>query len=86
MDIFGMCQGYLIDPLTGILGYIRQQQKKPTSTIECFPQIGFGFCKGDDNYGGVKRKELDDFLKSLGKTYNLVLYRMQVLRGPLNPL
>ena len=45
-----------------------------------FPlQIGFGFCKGDDNYGGVKRKELDDFLKSLGKTYNLVLYRMQVL-------
>lgn len=40
-------------------------------------RIGFGFCKGDDNYGGVKRKELDDFLKSLGKTYNLVLYRMQ---------
>lgn len=26
----------------------------------------------------MKRKELDDFLKSLGKTYNLVLYRMQV--------
>ena len=42
------------------------------------PQINFGFCKGDDNYGGVKRKELDDFLKSLGKSYNLVLYRMQV--------
>ena len=49
-------------------------------------QIGFGFCKGDDNYGGVKRKELDDFLKSLGKTYNLVLYRMQVLQQCLNPL
>ena len=44
------------------------------------PQINFGFCKGDDNYGGVKRKELDDFLKSLGKSYNLVLYRMQVAR------
>ena len=26
----------------------------------------------------MKRKELDDFLKSLGKTMNLVLYRMQV--------
>ena len=44
------------------------------------PQINFGFCKGDDNYGGVKRKELDDFLKSLGKSYNLVLYRMQVVQ------
>ena len=58
---------------------IRLHRKQPTSTIQFSLQIGFGFCKGDDNYGGVKRKELDDFLKSLGKTYNLVLYRMQVL-------
>ena len=53
--------------------------------ILLFPQINFGFCKGDDNYGGVKRKEIDDFLKSLGKTYNLVLYRMQVQGESLNP-
>ena len=53
--------------------------------ILLFPQINFGFCKGDDNYGGVKRKEIDDFLKSLGKTYNLVLYRMQVQGVSLNP-
>ena len=39
------------------------------------PQINFGFCKGDDNFGGRKRKELDDFLKSLGKQMNLVMYR-----------
>ena len=42
-----------------------------------FIQINFGFCKGDDNFGGRKRKELDDFLKSLGKSMNLVMYRMQ---------
>ena len=36
------------------------------------PQINFSFCKGDDNYGGIQRKELDDFCKSLGKTMNLV--------------
>jgi len=40
-------------------------------------RINFGFSKGDDNYGGVKRKELDDFCKSLGKQMNLVLYRME---------
>eukprot|EP00092_Neocalanus_flemingeri_P004029 GFUD01004336.1.p1 GENE.GFUD01004336.1~~GFUD01004336.1.p1 ORF type:complete len:247 (+),score=77.79 GFUD01004336.1:231-971(+) len=40
-------------------------------------RINFGFCKGDDNFGGRKRKELDDFLKSLGKQMNLVMYRMQ---------
>merc|ERR1712059_98386 len=40
-------------------------------------RINFGFSKGDDNYGGLKRKELDDFCKSLGKTMNLVMYRMQ---------
>eukprot|EP00090_Calanus_glacialis_P001605 TRINITY_DN11165_c0_g1_i3.p1 TRINITY_DN11165_c0_g1~~TRINITY_DN11165_c0_g1_i3.p1 ORF type:complete len:280 (+),score=101.74 TRINITY_DN11165_c0_g1_i3:24-863(+) len=40
-------------------------------------RINFGFCKGDDNFGGRKRKELDDFLKSLGKSMNLVMYRMQ---------
>ena len=40
-------------------------------------QIGFGFCKGDDNFGGRKRKELDDFCKSLGKQMNLVMYRME---------
>ena len=73
----------MIDPP---LTRVSSRKKKPTSTIKFVFQIGFGFCKGDDNYGGVKRKELDDFLKSLGKTYNLVLYRMQVLRGSLNPL
>ena len=26
-------------------------------------QIGFGFCKGDDNFGGGRRKDLDDFTK-----------------------
>ena len=41
-------------------------------------QINFGFCKGDDNFGGVQRKELDDFTKSLGKQMTLVMYRMQV--------
>lgn len=40
-------------------------------------RINFGFCKGDDNFGGRKRKELDDFLKSLGKQMNLVMYRME---------
>merc|ERR1719318_1540079 len=40
-------------------------------------RINFGFCKGDDNFGGRKRKELDDFTKSLGKQMNLVLYRME---------
>ena len=40
-------------------------------------QINFGFCKGDDNFGGRKRKELDDFCKSLGKQMNLVMYRME---------
>ena len=40
-------------------------------------EIGFGFCKGDDNFGGRKRKELDDFCKSLGKQINLVMYRME---------
>jgi len=40
-------------------------------------RINFGFCKGDDNFGGRKRKEIDDFLKSLGKQMNLVMYRMQ---------
>ena len=40
-------------------------------------QINFGFCKGDDNFGGVQRKELDDFTKSLGKQMTLVMYRMQ---------
>jgi len=40
-------------------------------------RINFGFCKGDDNFGGRQRKELDDFLKSLGKQMNLVMYRMQ---------
>ena len=38
-------------------------------------QINFSFSKGDDNYGGIQRKELDDFCKSLGKQMNLVLYR-----------
>ena len=42
-------------------------------------QLGFGFCKGDDNFGGRKRKELDDFLKSLGKQMNLVMYRWPLL-------
>ena len=42
-----------------------------------FFQIGFGFCKGDDNFGGQRRKELDDFTKSLGKQMNLVLKRME---------
>ena len=42
------------------------------------PQIGFGFCKGDDNFGGCRRKELDDFTKSLGKQMNLVLKRMEM--------
>ena len=41
-------------------------------------QINFGWCKGDDNFGGRQRKELDDFTKSLGKQMNLVMYRMQV--------
>lgn len=40
-------------------------------------RINFGFCKGDDNFGGRKRKELDDFLKSLGKQMTLTLYRME---------
>ena len=40
-------------------------------------QIGFGFCKGDDNFGGQRRKELDDFTKSLGKQMNLVMKRME---------
>jgi len=40
-------------------------------------RINFGFCKGDDNFGGCRRKELDDFCKSLGKQMNLVMYRMQ---------
>jgi len=40
-------------------------------------RLNFGFCKGDDNFGGRKRKELDDFLKSLGKQMNLVMYRME---------
>ena len=40
-------------------------------------QINFGFCKGDDNFGGRKRKELDDFLKSLGKQMTLKMYRME---------
>ena len=40
-------------------------------------QINFGWCKGDDNFGGRQRKELDDFTKSLGKQMNLVMYRMQ---------
>ena len=40
-------------------------------------QIGFGFCKGDDNFGGQRRKELDDFTKSLGKQMNLVMMRME---------
>jgi len=40
-------------------------------------RINFGFCKGDDNFGGRKRKELDDFLKSLGKQMTLVMYRME---------
>ena len=26
-------------------------------------QIGFGFCKGDDNFGGGRRKALDDYTK-----------------------
>ena len=40
-------------------------------------QINFGFCKGDDNFGGRKRKELDDFLKSLGKQMTLKMYRLE---------
>ena len=40
-------------------------------------QINFGWCKGDDNFGGRQRKELDDFTKSLGKQMTLVMYRMQ---------
>ena len=40
-------------------------------------QINFGFCKGDDNFGGQRRKELDDFTKSLGKQMNLVMMRME---------
>ena len=40
-------------------------------------KIGFGFCKGDDNFGGQRRKELDDFTKSLGKQMNLVMKRME---------
>jgi len=40
-------------------------------------RINFSFSKGDDNYGGIQRKELDDFCKSLGKQMNLVLYRME---------
>jgi len=40
-------------------------------------RIGFGFCKGDDNFGGQRRKELDDFTKSLGKQMNLVMKRME---------
>lgn len=39
-------------------------------------RINFGFCKGDDNFGGGRRKNLDDFCKSLGKQMNLVMYRM----------
>ena len=47
-------------------------------TITIFTeQINFGFCKGDDNFGGRKRKELDDFLKSLGKQMTLTMYRME---------
>ena len=49
----------------------------PCLLLIIFVQINFGFCKGDDNFGGRKRKELDDFLKSLGKSMNLVMYRMQ---------
>ena len=44
------------------------------------PQIGFGFCKGDDNFGGGRRKELDDHTKSLGKQMNLVMLRMEQTR------
>ena len=33
--------------------------------------INFGFSKGDDAHGIVKRKELDDFCKSLCKQVNL---------------
>eukprot|EP00092_Neocalanus_flemingeri_P028234 GFUD01030660.1.p1 GENE.GFUD01030660.1~~GFUD01030660.1.p1 ORF type:complete len:225 (+),score=64.61 GFUD01030660.1:146-820(+) len=40
-------------------------------------RIGFGFSKGDDNFGGQRRKELDDFTKSLGKQMNLVMMRME---------
>ena len=40
-------------------------------------QINFGWCKGDDNFGGRQRKELDDFTKSLGKQMTLVMYRME---------
>ena len=47
-------------------------------SYQCFQlQINFGFCKGDDNFGGRQRKELDDFTKSLGKQMTLVMYRMQ---------
>ena len=35
------------------------------------------WCSGDDNFGGGRRKELDDFTKSLGKQMTLVMYRMQ---------
>ena len=41
-------------------------------------QLGFGFCKGDDNFGGGRRKELDDFTLSLGKQMNLVITMMMM--------
>ena len=41
-------------------------------------QLGFGFCKGDDNFGGGRRKELDDFTLSLGKQMNLVITMMMI--------
>ena len=30
---------------------------------DCNGQLGFGFCKGDDNFGGGRRKDLDDYTK-----------------------
>ena len=54
---------------------IHHHHHYPTDLDTDHSQINFGFSKGDDNYGGVKRKELDDFCKSLGKQMNLVLYR-----------
>ena len=55
----------------------RNQQNEILLSNFSLIQIGFGFCKGDDNFGGQRRKELDDFTKSLGKQMNLVMKRME---------
>ena len=61
-----------------LINYYHCHNHHPLNLIFHF-QLGFGFCKGDDNFGGGRRKELDDFTLSLGKQMNLVLLVMILL-------